>query len=61
MNGTKRRKGSKVHAAVDTLGNLLSLLMTPANEQDRAQVGELAQAVQKATGQQVETAFVTAG
>jgi transposase len=60
-DGAKRRKGSKVHAAVDTLGNLLSLLVTPANEQDRAQVDELAQAVQEATGQSVEMAFVDAG
>lgn len=60
-DGAKRRKGSKVHAAVDTLGTLLSLLVTPANEQDRAQVGELAQAVQEATGQLVEIAFVDAG
>lgn len=57
-DGAKRRKGSKVHAAVDTVGNLLALLVTPANEQDRAQVGELAQAVQEATGQAVELAFV---
>src|SRR5258708_11282896 len=57
-DGAKRRKGSKVHAAVDTLGNLLALLVTPANEQDRAQVGELAQAVQEVTGQTVEVAFV---
>lgn len=57
-DGAKRRKGSKVHAAVDTLGNLLALLVTPAHEQDRAQVGELAQAVQEATGQAVELAFV---
>ena len=57
-DGAKRRKGSKVHAAVDTLGNLLTLLVTPANEQDRAQVGELAQAVQEVTGQAVEVAFV---
>ena len=60
-DGAKRRKGSKVHAAVDTLGNLLALLVTPANEQDRAQVGELAQAVQDVTGQTVELAFVDAG
>jgi transposase len=60
-DGAKRRKGSKVHAAVDTLGNLLSLLVTPANEQDRAQVGELAQAVQEITGQTVELAFVDQG
>jgi transposase len=57
-DGAKRRKGSKVHAAVDTLGNLLARLLTPANEQDRAQVGELAAAVQEVTGQTVEVAFV---
>src|SRR5512135_1595765 len=57
-DGAKRRKGSKVHAAVDTVGNLLALLVTPANEQDRAQVGELAVAVQEMTGQTVEVAFV---
>ena len=59
-DGAKRRKGSKVHTAVDTLGNLLALLVTPANEQDRAQVGELAQAVQDVTGHSVELAFVDA-
>jgi len=57
-DGAKRRKGSKVHAAVDTLGNLLALRVTPANEQDRAQVGELARGVQEVTGQTVEVAFV---
>lgn len=57
-DGAKRRKGSKVQVAVDTLGHLLTLLVTPANEQDRAQVGELAQRVQEATGQSVELAFV---
>ena len=31
------------HIAVDTLGHLLGLVVTPANEQDRAQVQELAQ------------------
>jgi len=36
-DGHKRRKSSKLHLAVDTLGNLLTLLVTPANEQDRAQ------------------------
>ena len=57
-DGAKRRKGSKVHVAVDTLGHLLTLLVTPANEQDREQVGELAQRVQEVTGQSVEVAFV---
>lgn len=60
-DGAKRRKGSKTHMAVDTLGHLLALLVTPANEQDRHQVGELAQAVQEATGQTVELAFVDQG
>ena len=37
-DGAKRRKGSKVHAVVDTLGHLLALHVTPADEQDRAQI-----------------------
>ena len=41
-DGAKRMKGSKVHIAVDTLGHLLALVVTPAKEQDRAQVGRLA-------------------
>jgi transposase len=60
-DGAKRRKGSKVHAAVDTLGHLLAVKVTPANEQDRAQVKELAQAVQAATGENVELAYVDQG
>ena len=44
-DGHKGKKGSKVHVAVDTLGHLLALLVSPANEQERAQVGELAEAV----------------
>lgn len=60
-DGAKRRKGSKVHAAVDTLGHLLALLVTPANEQDRAQVAELAEQVQEVTGEMVEVAFVDQG
>lgn len=60
-DGAKRRRGSKTHLAVDTLGNLLALLVTPADEQDRAVVGELAERVQKATGETVEIAFVDMG
>lgn len=60
-DGAKRRKGSKMHMAVDTLGHLLALHVTPANEQDRAQVGQLAQQVQAVTGQTVELAFVDQG
>src|ERR1041385_8263243 len=60
-DGAKRRKGSKTHIAVDTLGHLLALVVTPADEQDRAQVGELARAVQEVTGEAVELAFVDQG
>lgn len=57
-DGAKRRKGAKVHAAVDTLGHLLALHVTAADEQDRAQVEQLAQAVQQITGDTVELAYV---
>jgi transposase len=60
-DGHKRRKGSKVHLAVDTLGELVALLVTPANAQDREQVAVLAAAVQEVTGQTVELAFVDQG
>ncbi len=60
-DGAKRKKGSKVHVAVDTLGQLLALHVTPANVQERSQVGALAEAVQAATGQSVEIAFVDQG
>lgn len=60
-DGAKRRKGSKTHLAVDTLGHLLALYVTAADEQDRAQVAQLAQAVQEATGGTVEVAFVDQG
>ncbi len=60
-DGGKRKKGSKVHIAVDTLGHLLGLVVTPASEQDRAQVQELAQQVQQMTGETVEIAFVDQG
>jgi transposase len=60
-DGAKKRKGSKVHLAVDTLGHLLALHVTPANEQDRAQVAALAEAVQAVTGETVALAFVDQG
>lgn len=60
-DGHKRRKGSKVHIAVDTLGQLLAILVTPANEQDRAQVAALAEQIQEVTGESVEVAFVDQG
>jgi transposase len=61
FDGHKKKKGSKVHMAVDTLGHLLTLLVTPANEQERAQVGALAEQVQQITGEHVELAFVDQG
>jgi transposase len=60
-DGAKRKKGSKVHAAVDTFGHLLALHVTPAIEQDRAQVEKLAQAMQEATGESVVLAYVDQG
>ncbi len=60
-DGHKRKKGSKTHMAVDTLGQLLALVVTPANEGDRARVGELAEAVQQVTGESVEVGFVDQG
>jgi transposase len=60
-DGAKRRKGRKLHAAVDTLGHLLALHATPANAQDRAQVEHLAAAVQEATGEHVALAYVDQG
>ena len=47
--------------AVDTLGNLLAVHITPANEQEGAQVAELARQVQQATGQTVKLAFADQG
>jgi transposase len=46
---------------VDTLGHLLALRVKPAAAQEREQVGDLASAVQAATGQSVEVAFVDQG
>lgn len=60
-DGAKRKRGSKVHIAVDTLGQLLALRVTAANEQDRAQVAALAKQLQEVTGETVELAFVDQG
>jgi transposase len=60
-DGHKRRKGSKVHIAVDTLGHLLALKVTAASEQERAQVGALAQQVQAVTERHVEVSYVDQG
>ena len=60
-DGAKRRKGNKVHLAVYTLGHLLALHVTSADQQDRAQVAELAKRVQEETAETVEVAFVDQG
>jgi transposase len=60
-DGAKRRRGSKVHMAVDTLGHLLALHVTPADVGDREEVGRLAEAVQDVTGENVTLAYVDQG
>jgi transposase len=60
-DGHKRRQGTKLHAAVDTLGEVLALHVTPANASDRDQVAALAAEVQAVTGQTVELGFVDQG
>jgi transposase len=54
----KKKRGSKVHMSVDTLGNLLGLVVTSAKEQDRDAVAAVARATQEATNHSVVTAFV---
>ena len=60
-DGAKRKRGSKVHMAVDTLGHLLALHVTPADVGDRQAVARLAADIQDATGESVELAYVDQG
>jgi transposase len=60
-DGAKRKRGSKLHMAVDTLGHLLAAHVTPATADDRVEVGRVAQAVRVATGESVDLAFVDQG
>ncbi|MGE4305186.1 MAG: IS5 family transposase [Novosphingobium sp.] len=60
-DGAKRKKGSKLHLAVDTLGHLLALHVTPASAEDRGEVETLARTVQAVTGDSVEIAWVDQG
>jgi transposase len=60
-DGYKRKKGSKLHMVVDTLGHLLTLTVTPAGEQERRQVGTLLTEVQAVTSGQVVVAFADQG
>ncbi|GGC58289.1 hypothetical protein GCM10010994_16530 [Chelatococcus reniformis] len=55
-DGAKRKKGSKLHMAVDTLGHMLALHVTPASDDDRSQVGRMAEAIKAATDESVDIA-----
>ena len=56
-DGHKKRKGAKVHLAVDTPGHLLAAHVSAANENERAHVDQLLANVQEATGESVEVAL----
>lgn len=60
-DGAKRKRGSKLHMAVDTLGHLLALHVTAANVDDRSQVERLATAVQDATSENVTLVYADQG
>jgi len=60
-DGYKSKRGSKIQMAVDTLGHLLAVHVTPADEQERAQVGVLCDAVQQVTGETVKLAWADQG
>jgi transposase len=51
-DGAKKRNGSKLHLAVDTLGEFLALVVTPADAQDREQ---------EVTGGTVELGWIDQG
>nr|WP_242402332.1 transposase [Komagataeibacter kakiaceti] len=58
---TSRKKGSNLHIAVDTLGYLSILHVTPASRDDRAGGGRLAATIQDATDKSFELAYVDQG
>jgi transposase len=60
-DGAKRKKGSKVHLAVDTPGHVVALHVTPADADDRGEVGQLSAAVQAETDGHVEKGFADQG
>lgn len=47
--------------AVDTLGHLLAMPVTPASEQERAQVESWREQLQEVTGEHIEPAYVDQG
>src|SRR5438874_6690402 len=60
-DGHKKKNGSKVHAAVDTLGHLPALHVSPADDQERDFAAGLAVAVHEVTCGSVEVGFVDRG
>lgn len=60
-DGVRRKTGSKLHMTVDTLGHLPALNVTPASDDDRSQIGGMAEAIQAATDEGVDIAFVDRG
>ena len=60
-DGHKKKRGSKIHMVVDTLGELLTLQVTAANVQERSQVAELAEKIQTITGDHVEVLYADQG
>jgi transposase len=60
-DGAKRKKGSKLHMAVDTLGHLLALRVTPANVDERVALEGLLKTAQAVTDGAIEVAFADQG
>ena len=60
-DGAKRKKGSKLHIAVDTLGHLLALRVTPANVDERVALEGLLKTAQAVTDGAIEVAFADQG
>ena len=56
-NGHKAQKGSKLHAVVDTLGNLLALCVTAGNVDDRVPVEQLCEQVRVLSGENVRVMY----
>jgi transposase len=60
VDGHNRVRGSKVHVVVDTMGTLLAMSVTAANEAERRQLSALAQRVQEVTGETVQVLYADA-
>ena len=61
MTARSRRKGARSTRRSTPSGSGTALRVTPADAQERAQVGALADAVQEATGATVDLAWVDQG